>query len=71
MGTDALDADDANRLRSRVADLEALLGSAHSALACTPQDALGHAEQETDAGITRWPIRDELLHKIERALENI
>ena len=57
-----------------VEDLRAALTDARAAIASLPEDALGMAGVSTGDFLNpqshEWPIRDELLAKIDKALAN-
>lgn len=59
---------------ARIAELEAVCRDARSALESLPADTLGVAYRvecapDAEGGVMTWPIRDELVDKINRALE--
>lgn len=56
-------------LDARVASLRTALLDARDAIASLPEDALGHAGVQIGFDEQRWPIRAELLAKIDAALQ--
>ena len=63
-----------NAQAKRIAELEAVCRDARSALESLPADSLGVAcrvecAPDAEGGVMTWPIRDELVDKINRALE--
>ena len=61
-------------LRARIAELEAACRDARGAIESLPIDSLGvvyrvECAPDGEGGVMTWPIRDELVAKISRALQ--